>query len=236
VKLAISVLIFVAMLVVCASYALAQTPVDPSGHWEGTVTAPFGEVAIEVDLRRNERGQLTGTFTQPGQNLTGLPFGQVVLDGRLLTLKLTGGTQLTGTLFSDGKSYSGDFSIPQGTAPFTMARTGDARVAAPVTSPAVGRDIEGHWAGTLDVNGRQLRLVLTVANQPDGTAISKVLSLDEGGIEVPVIVAQQNRDVTMRVPMNGATFAAALAADGTALAGTYALQDVSFPLTLRREK
>lgn len=234
-KLAISVLVFAALLVVCASYALAQTPVDPSGHWEGTVTAPFGEVAIEVDLRRNEQGQLTGTFTQPGQNLTGLPFGQVVLDGRLLTLKFAD-IRITGTLFSDGTSYSGDFSIPQGTAPFTMARTGDARVAAPLTGQVVGRELEGRWAGTLDVNGRQLRLELTVTNRPDGTAISKVLSLDEGGIELPVIVAQQQRDVTMRVPMNGATFAAALTADGTELAGTYTLQGASLPLTLRREK
>jgi hypothetical protein len=233
-KLAISVLVFIAMVVLCASYALAQTPADPTGHWEGTITAPFGEVAVEVDLRRNADGRVTGTYTGQAENISGLPFRQVVLDGRLLTLKMPGaaGGQFMGTLIGDGRTYSGAFSLPQGSAPFTLTRMGEPRPAAAFTSPAVGRELEGRWAGALDVNGRELRLVLTLANQTDGTVIATIESLDEG-IELPVTVAQRDREVTVTVPMNGAVYRGAISAGATQIAGTYNVQGTSLPLILR---
>jgi hypothetical protein len=234
-KLAISVLVVVAMLVLCASYALAQTPADPTGHWEGTITAPFGKVAVEVDLRRNADGSVTGTYTRQAENVSGLPFRQVVLDGRLLTMKMpgAGGGQFMGTLVGDGRTYSGDFSLPQGSAPFTLTRTGEARAVVALTSPAVDRELEGRWAGALDVSGRQLRLVLTLANQTGGTSIAKLESLDEG-IELPVTVAQQAREMTVTVPMNGAVYRGAVSAGATEIVGTYNFQGASLPLTLRK--
>jgi hypothetical protein len=237
VKLSTGVLIFVALLLVCATALFAQSPVDPSGHWEGTITAPFGEVAVEVDLVRDAQGRVSGTFTQPRQKIAGLPFATVAVDGRLLTLKLpgTGQGQFMGTLFSDGKTYSGDFSIPEGAAPFVLTRTGDPRVVAALTSPALGRDLEGRWSGTLEVNGRQLRLVLTMANQGDGTSISRVVSVDEGGMELPVTTVQQARALTVTVKMNGAVYQATLDDSGAELRGTYSLQGITLPLVLRRE-
>ena len=233
-KLAISVLIFVAMVVLCASYALAQAPANPTGHWEGTITAPFGEVAVEIDLTRNADGTVTGTFTRQAENLSGLPFREVIIDGRLMTLKMPGaaGGQFMGTLVADGKTYTGDFSLPQGSAPFTLTRTGEAHRAAAPASRAVARELEGRWAGALDVSGRQLRLVLALTNQSDGSAIAMIESLDEG-ITLPVTVAQQAHQVTVTVPMNGAVYRGALSAGATEIVGTYDVQGASLPLTLR---
>lgn len=231
-KVALSVLIFVGALVLCASYALAQTPIDPSGHWKGVISAPFGEVAVELDVRRTDKGQLAVTFTQPSQNVSGMPVREVTLDGRLLMLTLPGGGRFTGTVFADGKTYSGDFAVPQGTAPFTLTRTGDAHIVRPVTGKTVGKDLEGRWSGTLDVNGRQLRVVLIVANRADGTSLATMLSLDEGGIELPVVVEQEAARVTVRVTMNGATYSAVI--EGDQMTGRYDIQNVSLPLTLKR--
>lgn len=231
-KLVIGVFIFIVTMVVCATFVLAQTVVDPSGHWEGTITAPFGEVAVELDLKRDSGGRVSGTFSQPAQNVSGMPLSAAELDGLFLNVKIPGG-QFNGTLMADGKAYTGDFSIPQGSAPFSLTRTGDARVTPPLTSPAVAHEIEGRWRGALEVNGKSLRLELTLANQPDGTSINKVVSLDEGGMELPVTVAQQARTVVVTVKMNGAVYEGTLNADNTEMTGTYRLKETALPLTLR---
>src|SRR6202158_2455163 len=94
--------------------AYAETTADPSGHWEGTISAPFGEVRIEVDLARNAKGELAGAFGQPAQELEGrvipklkgLPLSNVAVKGRAVTLEIKataeGGT-FQGNLLPDGK-------------------------------------------------------------------------------------------------------------------------------------
>jgi hypothetical protein len=37
--------------------------------------------------------------------------------------------------------------------PFSLTRTGDPRIEAPATSAPIGKELEGIWNGTLDVNG-----------------------------------------------------------------------------------
>ena len=51
-----------AFLLVAAPFARAQTPVDPSGHWEGSIQIPGTELNIEVDLTKNSQGGITGTL------------------------------------------------------------------------------------------------------------------------------------------------------------------------------
>jgi hypothetical protein len=236
-KYAIGVLIFAAALVACASFVFAQTPVDPSGHWAGAITAPFGEVAIEVDLWQAADGRLRATLNQPAQNVTGLPLRNVIIDGRAVSFESkagTGGGKFQGILFADGRTISGDYASPLGTAPFTLSRTGDAVVAPPLTSPAVGREMEGGWHGTLEAGGRQLRMVLTLANQPDGTALASVVSVDEGELDIPVAIVQKGSAVTLDIRMTGATYAATLSPDGNELTGTFIQGPAQLPLVLRR--
>jgi hypothetical protein len=79
VRYAVGLLIFIAALC-CATFVFAQTPVDPTGHWEGSITVPFGEVRIEVDITRDATlGRLkaaptpefTATLNAEGTELTG---------------------------------------------------------------------------------------------------------------------------------------------------------------------
>jgi hypothetical protein len=55
----------------------------------------------------------------------------------------------------------------------------------------------GTWNSTLEVEGMPLRLVLTISNQPDGTAAGRIVNLDEGGRQVPVAITQKASTVTL---------------------------------------
>jgi hypothetical protein len=71
-----------------------------------------------------------------------------------------------------------------------------------------------------------------LTNQPDGTAAARLISLDEGELEVPLAITLQASSVTL-VGVTG-SFAGALNAEGTELAGTLTERPASLPLTFRR--
>ena len=87
--------------------------------------------------------------------------------------------------------------------PFSLTRTGDARIEAAARSAPIGKELEGTWHGTLDVNGIQRRLVLTMANQPDGTATGTFVNVEEG-LEIPITtITQKASSVTLDVKTVG---------------------------------
>ena len=192
-----------ALLLLPAPSLLAQTAVDPSGHWEGTVQAPNMDVKIEVDLT-NSKGELAGTFV--------------------------------GVLTADGKSMSGDVTLGGHAVPFSLTRTGDARIAPAPQSPPIGKELEGTWNGTLDVGGRQQRLVLRMANQPDGTATGTIVSLDGSGVEIPIAMTQKGSSLTVDVTSVGVSFVGVLNAAGTELVGSWTQGPSALPLTFRLAK
>jgi len=216
---------------------VAQSPPVPSGHWEGTLQIPDMALNIEIDLAKNGGGAWAGTFGQPAQGVKGLPLSTVAVDGTSIRFIVQGGeapSTFEGTLADDGQSISGKVTQSQFTIPFTLNRTGDARIAPAPKSPPIGKELEGAWNGALDLGPRQMRIVLTMANQPDGTATGTVLSVDGSGVEIPIAILQKAPHVTIDVPSVGASYAAVLNAAGTELTGTWTQQSAALPLTLRR--
>jgi len=118
--------------------------------------------------------------------------------------------------------------------PFRMGRTGDAQLVPVPTSAVIGKELEGDWNATLEVAGKQFRFVLTIANQPDGTAIAHIVDLDEGGLIIPVVVRQQASHVSYESRGVRSSYAGELNAAGTELAGTWTQRDLSAPLIFRR--
>jgi len=227
-----------ALLLVPAPSLLAQTAVDPSGHWEGAVQAPNMVVTIEVDLAKNGKGELAGTFGNPAQNLKGLPLSNFAADGRSLTFQVKGSAPgervFKGALSADGKTISGDYAQGGFSMPFSLTRTGDARIEAAAGSAPIGKELEGAWHGTLDVNGVQRRLVLTMANHPDGTATGNFVNVEEG-LEIPITtITQTSSSVTLDVKTVGVAYTGALNPDGTELVGTLTQGSAVLPLTFRR--
>ena len=225
-----------ALLLCPASSLRAQTAVDPSGHWEGTIQIQDTQLNIEIDLTRNGKGELGGTFGQPAQQVKGLPLSTVAVDGRSVRFVLKAGPQpatFQATLAADGKTMAGEAAQGGYTIPFMLTRTGDARVVVVPKSAAIGTELEGSWNGTLEADGGQMRLIVKMANQPDGTAAGTVVSPDGSGIEIPIAMTQKGSNVTIEVTSVGASFAGVLNDTRTEITGTWTQGPNTLPLTLR---
>lgn len=229
----------VALMNFLISVLFAQPVADPAGHWEGTIQAPDVLVTFAIDLAKNEKGQWAGTFTEPDRGIKGLPLSTVTLEGRSLRFVLRpgqGGGTFNGTLAADNGSLNGEFVMAEGghVLPFTLTRTGDARIAAAPRSPAIDNALAATWQGTVDLAGKPLRIILSMTNHPDGTATGTVMSPDGSGVEIPIAIVQREANLTIDVPSVGASFAGVLSADKTELKGTWTQGPVSLPLVLRR--
>jgi hypothetical protein len=217
---------------------LAQTA-DPTGRWEGTVQAPEMELKIEINLAKDASGVLAGTFGQPAQGVKGLPLSTVTVEGRSIRLVLKGGEQVStfvGMLSADGQSIAGDVSFGANSAPFKLTRTGEARIAPAPKSPPIGKELEGSWTGTLELGARQMRVVLKMANHPDGTSTGTIVSPDGSGVEIPIAMTQKASNVTIDVPSVGASYVGVLNPTASEMVGTWTQQGSTIPLTFTRPR
>jgi hypothetical protein len=220
-----------AVLLLSSRWVGAQ-PGAPAGHWEGSFVGPNGEVAVQVDLSVNAEGALVGMLATG--EVQGVPLSHVSIEGRVVRFEIpSAGARFSGTLGADDKSITGEFVNPAGAAPSVLTRTGDARVAAAIRSAAIGTELEGSWNGTLEVEGRKKRLVLKMTNQPDGTSIGTIVSVDDGSIELPVTLVQNGPSLKVEVKLNGGVYAATITG-ANELEGTYTESGIQFPLTFRR--
>jgi hypothetical protein len=232
-RLVLPTLLVVSLLAVPAT---AQSP-DPSGHWEGAITIPGSEIPFQVDFSKGAEGTLKATYSRPENNLTGLPLSNVTIDGRALTFELTvdGGVKFYGVLHADGTTISGDVTASLGNAPFSLTRTGEARViAAPKNAPIDAR-VEGTWRGTLALPGKNLRLVLRLSNLTDGSSSGTLVSLDQGGIEFPLGLTQQGAALTLNAAAIGGDFYAGTLNAAGELTGTFTQGQLTAPLTFVRD-
>ena len=108
------------------------------------------------------------------------------------------------------------------------------RLIPPPTSPLVTKQLEGVWSGALSAGGRTLHLAVTIANQPDGTAVGQSVSLDEGSLTVPLVISQSGRAVTIATRGIVTSYVGTLNEAGTELAGTWTQGATSLPLILVR--
>ena len=214
-----------------------QSPADPTGHWEGTITAPMGQIDFEVDVVR-EAGTLVASYAQKSQGLRGLPLTQVALDGRVFMFVLfnggPGGGVFKGEVLADGKTISGEVKATIGTAPFMLYRTGEATMLARVKNPTVSGALEGSWTGSLDVGGNQIGLILTIANRPDGTASVLIAQASQPAVQVEAALKENGTAVSLEVPATQGAWSGSLRAD--TMTGTWSQSGGSLPLTFTRTK
>jgi hypothetical protein len=118
--------------------------------------------------------------------------------------------------------------------PLELTRTGDARIEPPPTSAPLGSELEGRWEGTLKATQGPLRIVLTMTNQPGGRAIAHIVSVDEGGLMIPIVITQNGRQVSYVATALPMSWAGELSADGNELPGTFTQGSSSLPLIFRR--
>src|SRR6185503_11159125 len=158
------------------------------------------------------------------------------VDGANITfaLKLSGGGVFHGTLSAGGNSMSGTFQTRHDDMdmeiPFELTRKGDAKIeAAPKRAP-VGKELEGRWGGTIQVEGETREVGLNLTNHPDGTATGVVISSQ--GAEIPITFTQKGTAVTFEAKNIGGSFSGTLG--DQALSGTWKQGQFSAPLTFHR--
>jgi len=235
--------IIVALLLSVSPRAGAQTSADVSGHWEGAIHVPGREIAIEIDFGRGAAGELIGAFNNPADHLTGFPLSNVVVDGRSVRFAIVagaGGGPFKGVVSDDGRTIDGDFTAttPQGPTafPVTLSRTGDAHLQPPPTNAAVGKELEGEWRGSIDVNGTPTTVTLTLTNHPDGTSTGTAWS-SGGNASIPITtISQKGTSVRLEMNIIGGAYAATLNADGTELVGTWTQGSSALPLAFTRQR
>jgi hypothetical protein len=229
----IHTIVFAALLLSPGQFLHAQT-VDPGGHYEGVISSPAGEMALQIDLTKTAKGDIAGTLTIPAQKLAGFPLTNVAVKGQDVSFDIatSGGGYYRGEL--QGNKISGEFSTQMGPLPLDFDRTGDARTYELPKSPRIGKELEGVWNGVLDVEGG-MRVRLKLANQADGTASGTLISVDENDLTVPVVVGQDGANVTLTLPMVGSSYAGNVNATGTELQGTYTTsRGLALPLVLKK--
>jgi hypothetical protein len=213
---------------------LTQPAADPSGHWQGKVQTPAGQMPIEVDLARNAKGEWTGTINLPDEQLKGLPLQSVELKGNKIGLNARRDQPMEGEISVDGKSIEGTLNTAEGGAPFVLTRTGDAVIAPAVTSDPIARDLEGLWNASLMTREGELQLALNLANQPDGKGMARIINITQGGLILPARFVQNASTVTLEITVLPLSFTGSLNAGRNELTGTIKQGSTSVPLTFKK--
>jgi hypothetical protein len=193
-KRTIVVLVWMVTVIAFEGVSWSQSPAGPAGHWEGAIETPGQPLQIEVDLAARAGGNWEGTITIPAQNLKAFPLRDIAVQDsavRFAMKGVPGEPEFKGTISKDAKSISGQFSQGGALMPFSLTWKGEATIEAPPKSTAIGKDFEGAWDGVLNAGGTVLRLTLKLANQQDGAATGSIISVDQGGAEIPITAITQ---------------------------------------------
>ena len=150
------------LVALAASNASAQSAADPTGHWEGTVTAPMVEIEFEVDVVRDASGALTATYGQKATGARGLPLTPVTIEGRTFAFVLfnggANGGRFKGEILPDGKTIT--LTVVDGKSQgqsftFDRPRIIIGRLGADfaIEDPEISR-----WHCVIEVRGNEIRL------------------------------------------------------------------------------
>jgi RNA polymerase sigma factor (sigma-70 family) len=179
----------------------ARKDSDLQGYWKGTVKA--GNATLRVALKIAERadGTFRATGDSPDQGSKDVEATSVAYQRPTVRVEFGGisgvfegavddsDRVITGTLTQGGKSMplTLERSRPE------IAQGQDAAIEAQKDYSHTGpNDLPGHWQGTLDVKqaGIKLRLAFNIAKMPDGKFSCTMISLDQGGAEIPASMIQ----------------------------------------------
>ena len=217
--------------------ASAWAQVSPDGHWEGTITVNDREMGLSLDIAKNTKSEWIGSMGLPSEKMTGLVVTDITVNGQFVKfvaveLQMA---KVELTLDAAGK-MKGTISTPQGPVPVEFKHTGEANVALIPASPAVSKELEGDWEGSLQTPDRAFRIIVHFRNQPDNTVTATIDTPDTGGMGLPLNdVKQTGQNVEFGIKIAHASFQGTLNQEGTELTGQWGHQESRIPLTLRKK-
>ena len=202
------------------------------GPWHGSVQSPTGaNVTVVFRFEANDDGGFAGYLDSPDQGATGIPIGEVTVEGDQLSLVIPAArASFTATLEQDqivGSWAQGNFSNP-----LTMMRGQYVPSAVPLdlSDDAYGQ-LAGTWRGTMG----PLEIIVRFETAANG---SKVAFLDvpaqgASGMTIPEASLSEGT-LVFRLPALGVTYEGTLS--GGTVTGQWAQGPGSNPLTLTRDQ
>jgi hypothetical protein len=221
------------------AFSLASSPAraatGAAGHWEGKIRIPDHELSFTVDLSPGTTGGWIGSLTIAGSASVDVPLLKITVNGAgvQFSAALPGDTFFEGTLSTDARSLTGQASTLEGSAPFELARNGEAKVKAPPPSSPLSTGFGGTWLGTLEADGKARRIQLTMTSAADGTAQAALVSLDKGNLTVPVTtVTLQGERIELEARSISGRYRGTLSPSGE-ITGEWTEPSLHLPLTFR---
>ncbi len=231
---------FVSVLAALCAVLLAQPAPRGAGHWEGVLKAPNQDVALTLDLAKNQKGEWVGTMSMPAQGAQDIPLSDIRVEQdsvHFAMLKSPGAPVLDGKLSADGKAISGTFAAGGQSVPFEVKRTGEASIKAAPPSTPLTKEFEGNWEGALEAGGQQLRLMLKLSRAADGTGAGSLTSVDQGNVEIPIgAITQKDKSLQFDIHAINGSYSGTLSGDGTQITGTWTQAGSSAPLSFKKAK
>jgi hypothetical protein len=195
------------------------------------------ELKVLIDLALDAGGKWIGDIDIPAQRVTDMPLKSISVSGRAVGFELSmgpGEPAFQGKLSEDGGTLSGDFTQGGNTFPFTLKRTGEAKVFVPARNTELLARYVGKWEGSLETPGGKLRLVFNLANK-DGSASGTIDSLDQGAMGIPMNeISATNGAIKIAVRIVTGSYDGKLSEDGKVLTGQWTQGGVTLPLVLNK--
>ncbi len=214
--------------------ALAPAPVtaaDPKleGAWEGTLKVN-DDISLRLIFRiaKGADGSYSATLDSPDEGAKGIKVDAVKLDKSNVTLSIKA-IQATyeGKFNAEGTKIEGTYSVRGKSFPMVLSPAGP-------EAPAAKPDLI--WEGKLDAGGGiQIRLVINMFKQKDGTFKATLDSPDQGasGIKIDkVTLDKETLSFTARLLQ--AQYSGKLNAEGTEAKGDFKQGPATIPLTLKK--
>jgi hypothetical protein len=211
------------------------TGAGPDGHWEADITGDGGQrVRVSLDLSKNAKSDWIASMGVPSANMTGMVVKDVAVNGKSVKFVAVEFMMSAFDLTLDPTgSMKGTISGP-GSQPVEFKRTGEAKVELIPASPAVSKDLEGDWEGSLKTPNGSARMVFHFKNQPDTTVMATIDTDNAVGLPLNN-VKQKGQNVEFGMKISGGAFQGRLNKESTELAGQLTHEANSFPLTLRKK-
>jgi len=210
------------------------------GHWEGFVKGTNSErIRLNLDLAKNAKSEWIASMSAPSANKAGWVVTNLVVNGKsvkfvAVELRRVG---FDLTLGADGTMTG--MASGMRTQAVEFKRTGEAKVKLIATSPAVSKELEGDWEGTLESPNGPFRMAFHFKNQPDHTVAATMDSNDYKNMALDD-VKQTGQKVEFAIKIAGedgeARFEGTLNKEGTELTG-HLIHDAtkSAPLIMRKK-
>ena len=228
------------VLAALSALPAAETAPKGAGHWEGVLKTPNQDVALTVDLAKNQKGEWIGTMSLPAQGAREIPLSRITVQENAVHFAMLDSPEspvLDGKLSEDAATMAGSFSASGQSIPFQLKRTGEADVKAPPPSSQLSKEFEGSWEGALDAGGQQLHLLMKLARAADGTAGGAVTSVDQGNVVIPITtITQKDKALDFEIRAIDGSYSGKLSADGTQIVGNWTQAGNTMPLTFKKAK